>query len=300
MSDKTVKRILSVIIGAGVVALWYVWINYSTKPTLEEARSPEAAIGNAVALYGSVEPQKSVNLQFENAGKIISVEKNVGDFVKMGAILAKEDALVTDAQLNQANAGVSGAQANLDSLQSILQREKYKLKSLKASDAASNDKKAQKSQIDSAESNVEAAQASLVQAQDAVKVANMQVEKRILRAPFDGIITKKNVEVGDLANPNLPNSSVMSIMAGNDASALEIDVFASEKDLSKLKVGDAASVTLDAFDPAVKFSAKISAIDPTQTVQNGASVYKVTLLLDQKDDRIKAGMSANAVVSNIQ
>ena len=296
MSRKTVNGLFSIIIGVGLVAIGYIYFNFSTRPIIENRQDMISNGESNIFLYGQVVPEKSVDLEFENSGKIISIKKNVGDFVKAGTILAEQDMAEANVQLYKANAGVALAEANLKSTQSSLSREKYKLKSLKSSGASSNDREAQRAQIDSIEANVQAQQALLAVAKDNAKEVSLQLNKNILKAPFDGTIIRKNAEIGDLANPNVPNSSVLTMIAGNDVNALEINVFASQQDITKIKIGSDAKVTLDSYGPGTEFLAKISAIDPTETMKNGSAVYKVTLLFDQDDERIKSGVNVSVSI----
>jgi multidrug efflux pump subunit AcrA (membrane-fusion protein) len=73
----------------------------------------------------------------------------------------------------------------------------------------------------------------------------------------------------------------------------KIEANVPEVDVAKVAVGDPARVTLDAYGSAEFFPATISAIDPAETVIEGVPTYTVTLRFDQKDERIKSGMTAN-------
>lgn len=296
MNDKIVKKTIIGIIFFGIVGMIYIYFSFSLVPEIKETEIKVKNDKNNISLYGSVVPKKSVSLSFENSGKIVSINNKVGDFVKEGTILAVQNSEQANVKLLQANTGVILAEANLESASKNLLKEKYKLKSLKNNDASSNDKKAQQAQIDSLKAVVDLQKASLSQAKDIARQANIEVSKYILRAPFNGIIINKNIEVGELINPNVPNASVLTMIEGEDADALEINVFASEQDIDKIKVGDIAKVSISGIDME-KFSAKISLIDIIKTNNNGNYSYKVTLIFDKKDDRIKPGMNVNVIIN---
>ena len=65
-----------------------------------------------------------------------------------------------------------------------------------------------------------------------------------------------------------------------------------EADIAKIKIGNTAEVTLDAY-PDVFFKATVTKIDPAETVIEGVATYKTTLQFSQNDSRIRSGMTAN-------
>ena len=73
----------------------------------------------------------------------------------------------------------------------------------------------------------------------------------------------------------------------------EIEANVPEADIAKIKVGNTADVTLDAYGNDVRFNVKITAIDPAETVIEGVSTYKTTFQFTAEDGRIKSGMTAN-------
>ncbi len=135
-------------------------------------------------------------------------------------------------------------------------------------------------QIDSQLAQVRSAQASLASARAAVS-------KSIIVAPFEGVITKADIKAGEIASPNTPVISIIS------ASQYQIESFISETDVAKIQAGQDARVTLDSYGKDVVFTAKVSEVDPAETVLDGISTYKTKLQFDQSDERIKSGMTAN-------
>jgi HlyD family secretion protein len=142
--------------------------------------------------------------------------------------------------------------------------------------------------IQSAKAQVDAASAQLQNAQN-------NYNNDILIAPIDGIITSVDTKIGETVAGSalVPGMDAVKMISG---SKLEVIAYLSEADIGKIKVGDEAKVTLDAYGSSAPFDASVIAIDPGATVQNGISTYKTTLEFAQSDDRIKTGMSANIVI----
>lgn len=145
--------------------------------------------------------------------------------------------------------------------------------------------------LDQAKSNLDsklaAAQTQLTSAQIAVDQALHNLDKAKLVAPFDGIVSAVNYGIGDSA------AGVAANLV--DMSNLQIKVNIAEVDMSKLQVGDAAQITLDAL-PGKTYNAKVLAISPAGTVSQGVVNYLVILSVTNADNTIKPGMTANASV----
>lgn len=129
--------------------------------------------------------------------------------------------------------------------------------------------------------------ANLQSAQAGVQSAQAMVAKTIIRAPFDGVITKVDIKEGEISSPNTPILSML-----NDGE-YQIETFVSENDVAKLAVAQPVKVTLDAYGRDVFFDAVIISVDPAETLKDGVSTYRTKIQFTAKDDRIKSGMTAN-------
>ncbi|MDD2757790.1 MAG: efflux RND transporter periplasmic adaptor subunit [Patescibacteria group bacterium] len=115
-------------------------------------------------------------------------------------------------------------------------------------------------------------------------------DKTILRAPIDGVVTKVNKKRGEFASA----TDVAVQMSGPQ---YEIDVDIPETDVSKLKVGDAVGITLDAFGDDVKFSGQVLSVEPASTEVQDVVYYKIKVTLGENDKEVKPGMTANVTIN---
>ncbi len=118
-------------------------------------------------------------------------------------------------------------------------------------------------------------------------------DKAVIIAPIDGVITQVNNKVGETVNASEVAFKLLS-------PHYEIKVDVSETDIAKLKLGNPAVITLDAFGDDVKFSGKVINIDPGSTVIQDVVYYKVKISLDDTDKPVKPGMTANVIVKTDQ
>lgn len=135
--------------------------------------------------------------------------------------------------------------------------------------------------------SIEAQAALVAQARAKIESTNVQIDKNILKAPINGIVIKQDFKIGQIVASNV---ALISVVSEND---FEIEANIAEADIAKVKIGDSASITLDAYGNDVVFKAKIAAIDPAETIIEGVATYKTTLYFLNADKRIKSGMTAN-------
>ncbi len=285
MNKKIANRLLMAIISIGALAIAFIYLNYSGHPSVGMIQVSRGDVVEGISLSGTVRSQKQADLGFGSAfpATITKLFTKAGDSVKAGAMIAQSENADVQAQYDQVLASVSSARLLLDELNASVKMEKLKLKGL-----SSNAKKVQKAQVTVTEKSVVVQEATLLGVQAGLRNALAQLQKTIIRAPFDGIVAKQNVEVGDVVAPGVP---VATFITGKDI--FEIQSFVSEQDVTKIKVGDTADVTFDAYGNSAIFSAQVVAIDPGETTKNGVPTYKVTCVFSGNDDRIKSGMTVN-------
>jgi len=150
--------------------------------------------------------------------------------------------------------------------------------------------------IDAAEKEVETARAQVQAARSAVGLAKIHLKYTLLRAPFKGIITSRNIEPGEVV---LPGREVMTL---SDLSTVELKIFVGETEIGKVKPGQRVEVRVDSFPDKV-YRGKVSFISPEgeftpkiiQTHQERVKlVYLVKVSIPNPDLELKSGMPADA------
>ena len=132
----------------------------------------------------------------------------------------------------------------------------------------------------------------VIAAQEArVLAAQGELRKHKIFSPISGTVTKVDAVTGEFANTATPLLSIIS-----DRS-FEMEANVPEADIAKIKVGDQARITLDAYGSDVIFQGRVVAINPAETIIDNVPTYKVTLHFTKNDSRIKSGMTANIDVA---
>ena len=145
-----------------------------------------------------------------------------------------------------------------------------------------------------ADADLQSAQAGVDQARAARDLAKTQIDNAIIRAPFAGIVSHVDFDSGSF----VPAGRVLLGVA--DTSKLQVDVNIDETDISRVKVGQAVTIGLDAY-PDAKLDARVTDVAAAATTIQGVVNYVVTVSLNPAQIPVKIGMTANAniIVANM-
>ncbi len=235
------------------------------KPTaVEVAKVEQAKIVDETQSVGSLRSNQGVVLRPEVGGRVSQVLFKDGQRVKKGQVLVQFDDQLPAAQVMQAKAELSIAQANHTRNIELVSQNFISKRSLDESEAA-----------------LQVAQAKLALAQ-----ATLQRLKIV--APFDGVAGLRQINVGDYLKDGADMVNV------EDIDAVLLDFRLAERFQTKVKPGQKAQVSFDAL-PGRKFTAIIQAIDPLIDA-NGRSVG-IRGCIDNRQMQLRPGMFArvNAV-----
>jgi RND family efflux transporter MFP subunit len=169
-------------------------------------------------------------------------------------------------------------------------------------DSASKSYEVYKLQLDKLKSPARSEDLKLVQAQvdqasSSLDAINKQIEENKLQAPISGKVVKINYEIGEQVLNSVP---FMVLLTEND---FEVELFISESDISKIKIGNEAEISFDAFNSDNKVSGKVYFIEPAATSISDIIYYKTKVVFSEdeliKNNLIvKAGMTANVVITS--
>jgi HlyD family secretion protein len=150
--------------------------------------------------------------------------------------------------------------------------------------------------IEAAEKEVYAAKAQVKSAQSELELAKTQLGYTTLKAPFNGIITSRNVEIGEVV------TAASEVLSLSDLSYVDLKIFVDETEIGKVKPGQNAEVKIDSF-PEKVYKGKVSFVSPEgeftpkmiQTQKERVKlVYLVKISIPNPELELKSGMPADA------
>ncbi|MFQ5669210.1 MAG: efflux RND transporter periplasmic adaptor subunit [Acidobacteriota bacterium] len=261
---------------------------------------------SVVEASGQIEPAVSVDISSDVIGKIIALGVEEGDEVEKGQFLVQIDpvqyeqrvarleaekaATTTSAQESEANLQIRKADYDRD--RRLYDEKLIPLNRFQATEATYRMAQAQ---LLSAKNRIQQAEASLNEARD-------QLGRCRILSPMDGVVIRKNAEVGEVAISGTLNNQGSLLLTIADLSVMKTEVDVDETDVVDGAVGQDVSVSLDAF-PSREFKGKVTRIanSAIQTAsapgQRQSADYKVEVTLLESDPKIRPGLSATARIT---
>lgn len=288
---------VAVLVAVGCVAFWKgaragaVSVQAVIARTLTPRGTDVAVVGSQLDAAGYVVALRDATVSAKAIYKVNEVLVQQGEVVKLGQIVARlDDSNVRAAleesivQVQQARASLAQAKLAADDNRPIFLRQQRELaEGLITQDA-----------FDTAKSNYDAAQAQVVVAEQnlavgqAVVIVNRRLEDdTVIRAPFDGVVTAKNAQPGQIVSPQFSGGGGLAEVV--DMNSLEVDVDVSENFISRVHPRQAATITLDAY-PSSHIPAEVIAIIPT--ADKTKATVQVRVGFKDKDARILPQMGA--------
>ncbi len=220
------------------------------------------------------------------ADKNLVQVRTVLDEAALAVNSVKATPILTQTTINGWKSDVSTGRTNVYTATTNLSSAEDELKTAQ-SDLALAEQELILDKAGSTAEQIAAHEAEVEQAKANVDNYQAQLTKTILRSPINGIVTEQDGNVGEII---AANTTLVSLISENN---FKIEANIPETDIAKVKVGDTANITLDAYGSGVIFEATVTAIDPAETVIEGVATYKTTFHFTKEDERIKSGMTAN-------
>jgi RND family efflux transporter MFP subunit len=243
---------------------------------------------------GYVAPQSKADVASKAAGRLEKLEVEEGMRVDRNQVLARIENRDLVAGMNQALANLEVARANVKTAEVELHVSNLSLgraTSLLSKKFSSQDTVDQETgRRDKALAALNSARAAVGAAEAAYRAAEIAVDYTLIRAPFDGVILKKNADVGDVLSPFSPASqSKGAVFSMADMNTLEVEADVSESSLLQVKLDQPCEIQLDAL-PEMRLRGMVKHIVPT--VDRTKATVMVKVAFADKDERILPDMSA--------
>ncbi|MEM6877021.1 MAG: efflux RND transporter periplasmic adaptor subunit [Bacteroidota bacterium] len=267
----------------------------TTEPLLRPVRYAtidQAGSLNAYSLSGVAQADQQSNISFRVGGSIRNLNVKLGDRVRRGQLIATLDPVDYSISRDQAAASEQGANANLVSAENQLANARSNYRRIEQlyenNSVPLSDFEQAKLNLESAESNYEAVQSSLISATRQLEAARNQVSYTQLKAPFSGVISAVHVEVNELVNTGTPIVTLSSV------ENLEVSVGVPENMISQISNGLEVQVDFSVL-PGEVFNGSVRELS---YIAGTATTYPAIIRLEEDDDRIRPGMAANVRLPN--
>lgn len=253
-----------------------------------------------VTATGTLEPVDQVEVGVEVSGTIRTVEVDFNDPVKKGQILARLDTSKFEAQVLQSQAKLDLARAKLLDAQANIKLARSKLAQYKRARKLTGGKLPSQIEMDEVEAQLakaiaaeQSARAEIASAQAELEYNRINLSKAIIRSPMDGIVLSRSVEPGQTVAASLQTPTLFVI--ARDLTEMELHVDVDEADIGKVKPGQKACFTVDAYPNRV-FNAEVKDIHLSPKSSEGVVSYETILYVRNPGGLLLPGMTATAEI----
>ena len=324
----TLGRILAVVVVLVLAAGGYWWVaarNSSGDVKYRLGKVERGPLQAVVVASGTLNAVTTVQVGSQISGQVMEINADFNTQVKKNQVIARIDSATFELRVNQTRADLDAATSAVAVAGSTLAAQHAELGRVKVNladaerdfarkkmlveknfispaeldkaqtlfDAIREQQKAVEAQIHVNESQVQSAQATVKQREALLKQAQVDLERTIIRAPVDGTVILRNVDAGQTVAASLQAPVLFTI--AQDLRDMQVEAAIDEADVGRLRVGQAASFTVDAF-PRRSFSGEIRQIRKSPVnVQNVIS-YTVVISASNPDQSLLPGMTANVRV----
>ncbi len=299
---RWVSRLAWLTVCVGLIGAAFWWYQSSqaagAKITYETALSKRASLIVSVTATGTIEPTTQTDVSSEMSGVVRSVNVDNNSLIKKGDVLAELDTERFAAQLRSLEASVEGAKAKLIDAQATLQASNLTLTRqetlVKKGLSVSQDYETAKASQARAEAAITSAEADISIANANLELKQLDIDKSKILSPVDGIVLKRAIEPGQTVASSLQAPILFTL--AEDLKHMQLEANIDEADIGAVKVGQAATFTVDAFTGR-SFPARIETIEFSPETTDGVVTYKAILSVNNSDLSLRPGMTATAQIT---
>jgi RND family efflux transporter MFP subunit len=290
--------IIGAMVVAAAVAIWmFVVARNGTRIHTVVAQPLAASLGDALPsgslldASGYVVALREATVSAKAIYKVNEVLVQEGQSVKQGEVIAKLDDTNVRAVLEQSKAQVKQLEAALAAAKLADEdaRPMFLRNQIQLSEGLISAEifEASKAAYDAAHTAALVAEGNLSVGKAVVDINQRYEDDTTIRAPFDGVVTVKNAQPGEIVSPQFSGGGGIAKIV--DMDSLEVDVDVSENLIHRVHSKQPASITLDAY-PDWRIPGEVIAIIPT--ADRSKATVKVRIGFKQKDTRIVPEMGA--------
>jgi len=330
--------ILAVLVLGG--AAGFFWFgNGNRKAAFRTAPVERGDILSTISATGTLNAVITVQVGTQVSGTIRQLLVDFNSPVKKGMLIARIDADIFEAKVNQARAdlestraavlnqraAVAKAEADVATAKANVVRQDVALRDAKVKfdsrvrlfreggisqeerdsaqaaldsavaqlDAARASLKASEAALEVAQAQFTAAEAQVRQKQAALDQAQVDLDHTFIRAPVDGVVVSRNVDVGQTVAASLQAPTLFLI--AQDLTKMQVDTNVDEADISRVALDQEATFTVDSY-PGQVFRGRVVQIRQAPQVIQNVVTYNSVVAVPNPDLKLKPGMTANVKI----
>jgi HlyD family secretion protein len=292
--------LVSLLVASAVTVSGAAYLNRSSSgegPQFITAPVTRGAIVDTVEATGTLAALQTVQVGTQVSGTIKALHADFNSQVRKGQIIAELEPSLFQAQVAQAQATVTRLEADVTRAEVEVQDSEVKLRRARE---LWQQQLIARIDLEAAETNARQAQAALVgaraqvvQAKASLSQAQVNLANSIIRAPIDGVVISRAVDVGQTVAASMSAPTLFVI--ANDLSRMQVNAQIDESDIGRIKAGQAVTFKVDAY-PGQVFRGTVSQVRLEPVTEQNVVSYTTIIDVRNPDMELKPGMTANVTV----
>jgi len=279
--------------GAGVATR----ASSTAQPKVTTVEVTRGDLVQAISASGSLEAVTTVNVGSQVSGTVQALHADFNDFVRRGQVLARLDPSLFQTQVEQAEANLVRAEAEVERLKVARDAAKIALdrtarlaEKRLVSDA---DLEAAQVGFAGADAQVRSADASVAQSTASVNQAKVNLAHTVITSPIDGIVVSRDVDTGQTVAASMQAPTLFVLAA--DLTKMHLNASIDESDVGQIEAGQAVTFRVDAY-PNDTFTGRVAQVRLQAVVSQNVVTYATVIDVGNPDLKLKPGMTATVTI----
>lgn len=278
----TISTIVAILL---IVSLSFIFLHgdNSNGYIFKTTSIKNGSVSNTVTATGTLEATNTVVVGTQVSGVIEKLYVDFNSNVKKGQLIAELDDSTLRSSLENSEADIDNAQAELDYQTANFNRVKelYSTEFLSQSD------------YELANYNYKKSEAGLKSAKANLSKAERNLSYAMIYSPIDGIVLNREVEQGQTVASSMSTPELFTIV--NDLITMQVETNVDEADIGQLELGQRVEFYVDAFSD-LTFNGEVSEIRLQPNEFSNVITYTVIITVSNPELRLKPGMTATVTI----
>lgn len=275
----------------------YFFYKRTPEISYKTAKIERGTIVSTVAATGNLSAVTTVQVGTQVSGTIQKLYVDFNSRVKKGQAIAEIDPSLFNASVEQSQGNYLSAEANVQKAKVALadaERTFNRNKKMFSDGIISQaDFDAAETAVQSSRAAVAASEGALAQTRGSLMQSKTNLRYSIIRSPVDGVVISRAIDVGQTVAASFSTPTLFTI--AQDLTKMQIEVSVDEADISRIKLQQKATFTVDSY-PEQTFQGKVIQIRSAPVITQNVVTYVVVVSVDNNDLKLKPGMTANVSV----
>lgn len=279
----------------------YFYTKRPAEATYRTAKVERGPIIASVSATGTLSAVVTVQVGTQVSGTIQKIFVDYNSPVKKGEVIAQIDPALLSADVEQTRGSYLSAEANLQKAKATATDAKRAMERnrqlVRDGVVSQGDYDTAETKFQEALASVKSTEAAVIQTRGAYSRATTNLNNATIRSPVNGVVVSRSVDVGQTVAASFQTPTLFTI--AQDLTRMQIETSVDEADIGRIRVGQPVTFTVDAY-PDEKFAGRVSQVRNAPIVAQNVVTYTVVILVDNKELKLKPGMTANVTIETMR